>query len=335
MVSTGISGSTTAAAVFQACCRNSASLNHGGHHVAPGNVRCIDCSSLSRWPRCSLCRPSRPPCCIQSLLGRASVASPTTPATVFSHCGRRPAGSTAMPASIKAALAGVSSEHFAGKSPEMIDRGLRAGVAFFGAVAEPDDPFRRMPQMIGAFLFGFRRDRGQRRVSGFHHRAPIEIGEGRVKELPHHGMGEIAVRLLQQQQIAILPDVAQVRELVLVVALAFDLRGVRVQFARLAEQVEADIGERHVLFHHGRVAAPFRQPVPQNQRVVGAAQRVQHQRRFGDLDGCDCHVQEPVRSISDLILRSAPLRASRRMAASPVLPPSFETLASQAPQDEA
>jgi hypothetical protein len=36
---------------------------------------------------------------------------------------------------------------------------------------------------------------------------------------------------------------------------------------------------------------------------------------------------------SDLILRSALLRASRRMAARP-LSPSFETLASQAPQDE-
>ena len=138
--------------------------------------------------------------------------------------------------------------------------------------------------MIGAFLFGLRRDRGQRRVARFHHRAPVEIGKGRVEELPHHGVGEIAVRLLQQQQIAILPDVAQVGELVLVVALAFDLGGVGVEFARLAEQVEAHIGERHVLFHHGRVAAPFRQPVPEDQRIVGAAQRVQHQRSFGDLD---------------------------------------------------
>ena len=38
--------------------------------------------------------------------------------------------------------------------------------------------------------------------------------------------------------------------------------------------------------------------------------------------------------ISDLILRSAPWRASRRMAAVRALSPSFETLASQAPQDE-
>ena len=40
------------------------------------------------------------------------------------------------------ALASIRLEHFAGKSPEMIDRGLRAGMAFRGAVAEPHDPFR-------------------------------------------------------------------------------------------------------------------------------------------------------------------------------------------------
>src|ERR1700738_723856 len=45
-------------------------------------------------------------------------------------------------------------------------------------------------------------------------------------------------------------------------------------------------------------------------------------------------LREDVRAISSLILRSAPLRASRRMNASHVLSPSFETLASQAPQDE-
>ena len=162
-------------------------------------------------------------------------------------------------------------------------------VAFLGAVAEADDPFRGMAHMIGAFLFRFRRDRRQRRIARAHHRAPIEVGEGRVEELPHHGAGEIAVRLFQQQQIAVLPDVAQIGELVLVVVLALDLGGVGIELARLAEQIEAHIGERHVLFQHRRMAAPFRQPMAEDQRIVGAAQRVEHQRRFGDGDVGDGH----------------------------------------------
>ena len=86
------------------------------------------------------------------------------------------------------------------------------------------------------------------------------------------------------KQVAVLPDVAEIGELVLVVALAFDLGGVSVELARLAEQVERDVGERHVLFHHRRMAAPFREPMAEDQRVVGTAQRVEHERGFGDLD---------------------------------------------------
>src|SRR5277367_4323861 len=77
-------------------------VEHGAHHVAPGKVRGIDCNSLRRWPRCSLCRPLRPPCCIQSLFGKTSVASPKTSTTVSSQGARKVAGSTAMPASTSA-----------------------------------------------------------------------------------------------------------------------------------------------------------------------------------------------------------------------------------------
>jgi len=45
----------------------------------------------------------------------------------------------------QAALAVVDVEHLAGIGPEIVDRGLRAAMAFLGAVAEPHHPFRRMP----------------------------------------------------------------------------------------------------------------------------------------------------------------------------------------------
>ena len=161
MVSTGISGSTTRAAASQARWRSSASRRGSRHHVAPGKVRCSDCSSLRRWPRCSLCRPTRPPCCIQSFCGSVSVASATTPVTRLQPLRlRKLAGSMAMPASISAR----SPSSTANISPVKAQRSSIAAcarrVALLGAVAEPDDPFGGMAQMIGAFLLAtWRRSR--------------------------------------------------------------------------------------------------------------------------------------------------------------------------------
>ncbi len=180
-------------------------------------------------------------------------------------------------------------KEFAGERPEIIDRGLCAAVALVGAIAEPDHPLRGVPQMVGAFLLGLRGNRRQRLILGFHHRAPIQIGKRRVEKLPHNSAGEITVWLFDQQKVAILPDVAQISVLIFVVARVFDLGGIGVEFACLPDQVEAHIGERHVLFHHGRMAAPFRQAMPEDQRIVSPAQHVKHQRTLSDLDRCDRH----------------------------------------------
>ena len=185
----------------------------------------------------------------------------------------RLAGSIAMPASIRPR----SLSSTANISPVKAQRSSIAAcarrVAFLGAVAEPDDPFRANAAHDRRFPFPI--SPRSRRASDrrFHHRAPVEVGECRVEELPHHGAREIAVRLFQQQQVAVLPDVAQIGELVLVVALAFDLGRIGIEFARLAEQIEAHIGERHVLFQHRRMAAPFRQPMARGsaRRRRGAA----------------------------------------------------------------
>ena len=53
------------------------------HHFAPGWLRCSDCISASRRPRCSEWRPQRPPLCIQPSGGRASVARARTEFIVF------------------------------------------------------------------------------------------------------------------------------------------------------------------------------------------------------------------------------------------------------------
>src|SRR5258708_12066009 len=53
----------------------------------------------------------------------------------------------------QATLAVVDVKHLAGKSPEVVDRGLRAGVALLVAIAAPPHPSRPMPQLIGTFFF--------------------------------------------------------------------------------------------------------------------------------------------------------------------------------------
>src|SRR3954451_5599983 len=127
------------------------------------------------------------------------------------------------PGSDQRALDIISPEHFAGKRPEVVDGGLRPPMALRGPVAEPDDPLRRMPQMVGALLFGFRGYGSQRRIARVHHRAPVKVGERGIEELTHDRAREVAVRLFEQEKIEILPDTAKVSELVFVVALAFDL----------------------------------------------------------------------------------------------------------------
>src|SRR4051812_48091847 len=52
----------------------------------------------------------------------------------------------------QAPLGLIDRKHLAGEGPEMIDRALGTDTTVLGAVTEPDDPFRAMPHMIGAFL---------------------------------------------------------------------------------------------------------------------------------------------------------------------------------------
>jgi hypothetical protein len=59
-------------------------------------------------------------------------------------------------------------------------------------------------QVVGGLLFGLRRDRRERRVARGE-RAPERRHEGRVEELPCDGDGEIAVRLLDEEQLRYSP----------------------------------------------------------------------------------------------------------------------------------
>ena len=98
-----------------------------------------------------------------------------------------------------------------------------------------------------------------------------------VQHLTGDGCGKVAVRLLDEQRVAELGRVSPVGEVVLIVALALELTGIAVEMPSLAEQVEADVGERHVLFELGGVGEPLGQPVTQDQRAVTLLQNVGHE----------------------------------------------------------
>ena len=71
-------------------------------------------------------------------------------------------------------------------------------------------------------------------------------------------------------------SVAEERELVL--GLADDAAGPGQQHARLAEQVERDVGDRGLLFELGQAGHPLLQPVAVDQRVVAEGEAVADQR---------------------------------------------------------
>ena len=92
---------------------------------------------------------------------------------------------------------------------------------------------------------------------------------------------EVAVRPLDELQVAEVALVAQVGEVVLGAAGALDLAGVGQQGARLAEQVERDVGQRDVLLELRRAGDPLAEPLGEDERVVAEPEGVRRERRRG------------------------------------------------------
>src|SRR5690606_33138417 len=102
---------------------------------------------------------------------------------------------------------------------------------------------------------------------------------GGIEQMPHDGLREVTIRLLDQQHVTPVRRVAKIGERVLVASrlsgvAALDLPGIGVGGSRLADQVEREIAEREILLEHRRVADPFRYAMTEDQRVIGEPQRV-------------------------------------------------------------
>ena len=114
-----------------------------------------------------------------------------------------------------------------------------------------------MANVIASFFVGFGGDAGQVLV-----RRPLELLQqqhtpGVEQKLSDDRAGVIAVRQLDQLDVAILDRVAEVSERILIPPLPFDLAGETEKIRCLADEIERDVGKRDVLFEHRPVPAPL------------------------------------------------------------------------------
>ena len=164
----------------------------------------------------------------------------------------------------------IGPEEFDPIRPHRVKPGLGSAMALLRPVTEADQPPGRMTQVETGLVDGASGEGGERGVRTCNHRLPVEERSVVVQHLTGDGCGKVAVRLLDEQRGAELGRVSPVGEVVLIVALALELTGIAVEMPSLAEQVEADVGERHVLFELGGVGEPLGQPVSAAQADTGA-----------------------------------------------------------------
>src|SRR5262249_55065478 len=91
----------------------------------------------------------------------------------------------------------------------------------------------------------------------------------------------MTVRLLDEQQIAIVAAVAQIREVVLAATEPLDAAGVLQQQARLTDQIEREVRERKILLGRRTVPAPLRQAMPEHEIRVAEPEQILEELRAG------------------------------------------------------
>ena len=134
--------------------------------------------------------------------------------------------------------------------------------------------------MIGHFLGCLLGNCCDPLVRGFNQPAQLDRMPGVEQELAHQGAAKVAVWNLAQQHIAEIPGVAQEGEVVGGFAFTLHFTGKAKPHLGLADQVQRGVGQRDVLFQHRCVAAPFADPVAEDQGVVPHPQQELAKRVF-------------------------------------------------------
>lgn len=102
------------------------------------------------------------------------------------------------------------------------------------------------------------------------------------QELAHHRLAVITVRPFGKQEITEFACVAEIGKIVRAAATALDLASKSEPELRLADEVERRVGKGNVLFESGCMAAPFREAMAEDQRIVAHPQQEFEQRRTVD-----------------------------------------------------
>ena len=131
-----------------------------------------------------------------------------------------------------------------------------------------------MTHVIAGLLVGLGRDPGELGVGRPLEPVQQQHAPGVEEELAHDGAAEFAVGELDQLDVAVVDGIAEIGQGVLVALFPLDLAGQMEEVRRLPDEVERDVGERDVLLEDGAVAAPFGQPVTQDQAIVAQPEQI-------------------------------------------------------------
>ena len=161
---------------------------------------------------------------------------------------------------------GVGAEQLADQGPQGVEGGLGLGVRHGGAVAEADHPAGGVVAVVGELVDALGGDRREHRVGGGGQLLEQGQPPGGEDQQADDELGEVTVVVLGQADAPELLLLAEEGELVL--GLAGDPARPGQQQARLAEEVEGDVGDRGLLFELGEAGHPLLEAVAVDQRVV-------------------------------------------------------------------
>ena len=269
------------------------------HHWPIGCARATTCISASIRVSSSVCSPSRP---VRPRTAGERGLVGTLDAADREHLLEDDVdlvgGGTrvdAEPLLDGRALDVVDEVELATERPHGVERGEQAPPGLLGPLREGEEPTAGVVAVVGELLDGLGgdgREHGVDAVDEPLHDRQAPRGE---HQQPRDRHREVAVVGLDEPHVAELTGLTEEGQRVLgrhrrPLGQRRDdgrIGGRRTgeQQTRLAEQVERDVGQRDVLLEVGRAAAPLRQPVGVDERVVAEHQAVRRQRSRVDTLG--------------------------------------------------